>query len=253
MTDEPIKINEVIEAFKALGGTAKSKQIQDHIISSRGNILPKTYEFGGWDSYRKTIHQVIQSHCPGHVKYRGTTHFEKLPNDLFKLLGFNESEHQSIIESGQILTSEMARKSKIDKKSYDKLVEENKIVGDIGELKVMDHERNRLISLGRKDLASQIRHVALESISEGYDIISFDELSNKIFIEVKTSKTKNDRFYITDNEYDVAKELRKSYWIYRVLNCNSNPEIKPIQDPYGLIESGKWKIRPISYIVVTGG
>ncbi|MGD0597555.1 MAG: DUF3883 domain-containing protein [Sedimentisphaerales bacterium] len=249
MFNEPVKINEVIEAFKALGGTAKSKQIQDYIISSRGNILPKTYQLGGWRSYRNTIQQVIQVHCPGHIKYRNEQHFEELSKGLFKLVGFNESDHQSIIESGQILTSEMARKSKIDKKSYDRIVEENKIIGDKGELLVMDHENKRLASLGRKDLADQIRHVALESTSEGYDIMSFDELGNKIFIEVKSSKTENNSFYITDNEYTVAKELRKSYWIYRVLNCNSNFKIITIQDPFGLVESGRWKMRPISYAV----
>jgi hypothetical protein len=103
--------------------------------------------------------------------------------------------------------------------------------------------------VGRPDLASQIRHVALDSISEGYDVISFDEVGNKIFIEVKTSRSENNSFYITENEFAVAKGLRESYWIYRVLNCCSNYKIISIQDPYSFIESGQWQMQPINYIV----
>jgi hypothetical protein len=62
MKDGSVTLAEVVDAFKALTGKASAKQIESFVITSRGNILPKKYQRGGWDSYRKTINQVIQVH-----------------------------------------------------------------------------------------------------------------------------------------------------------------------------------------------
>jgi hypothetical protein len=249
--DDPVRLAEVIEAFKALGGKARSKQIEDHVIFSRANVLPKRYQFGGWGSYRKTINQVIQVHSPGHQKYRGREFFRKLPSGEFELVGFNQIASDLSVESRIIDTHEAARKIHLDQKGLQKILEENSKIGNKGELLVMKYEKSRFQSAGRSDLADQIKHIALESVSEGYDIRSFDESGNSIFIEVKTSRAENHNFYITQNEYMVAKELREAYWLYRVLNCEGDYSIIRIRDPYKLIESGQWTIIPASSVVAS--
>ena len=249
LIDGPVKLAEVVDAFKTLGGKARSKQIEDHVIASRGSVLPKRYEYGGWDSYRKTINQVIQVYSPGHKKYRGTEYFRKLPSGEFELVGFSQIDTGLAVESKGIDTPEIARKVRIDKKQLEQILEENGRIGDKGEMLVMQYERSRLHSIGRDDLAALVRHIALDSVSEGYDIVSYDESGNSIFIEVKTSRAENDSFYMTQNELSVAKELRHSYWLYRVLNCEGNYKIVSTRDPYGLIESGQWKMVPANYVV----
>ena len=88
MKEGSVTLNEVIEAFKFLGGKAKARQIEDYIIEARGGILPNTYSRGGWDSYRKTINQMIQFHCPRYAKFRGVSYFSYLGPGKYELINF---------------------------------------------------------------------------------------------------------------------------------------------------------------------
>jgi len=51
----------------------------------------------------------------------------------------------------------------------------NRALGLAGELAVAEHERRRLRTGGREDLACQVRHVAVvEGDGAGYDVMSFE-------------------------------------------------------------------------------
>ncbi len=79
VTDE-----EVISSMKELGGEANWDEIKEVVIRNRGDRLPPTYRH--WDSYVKTIYQLIQQHCIGHSKFRGPTYFKKTGQKRFRLV-----------------------------------------------------------------------------------------------------------------------------------------------------------------------
>jgi len=250
MPSGSVTLTEVIEAFKILDGEAKSRDIEDLIIEKRGGILPKIYEYGGWDSYRKTINQVIQFYCPGYAKYRGKEYFEKIGSGHFRLLGFSKEGNDLIVESRQYESHNYGQKSKITEQELEEILEENKKTGALGEAVVLDYERKWLIESGRGDLASNVIQTSKESVSAGYDIVSYDIEGNKKYIEVKSSKSTNSYFYLTDNELNVAKMLLDKYWIYRVQNCSSNDyKIIKIQNPAIKLQSGELSMVPLSYLV----
>ena len=70
-------------------------------------------------------------------------------------------------------------------------------MGNAGEKYVYDYEFNKLSKCGRADLAIKIvkQHEDL-SYFPGYDIQSFDDIDGeKIFIEVKSSKSKKKGYF----------------------------------------------------------
>lgn len=97
---------------------------------------------------------------------------------------------------------------------------ENKRLGDLGELWVMEYEREKLRRANRKNLIEKIKHIAKdEGDGTGFDIQSFDSNGGKMFIEVKTTKgNKNDVFYVTRNELERSILEKGNYYVYRLYN-----------------------------------
>lgn len=113
-----------------------------------------------------------------------------------------------------------------------KQAERDAEIGLKGELFVMKKENERLQSLGIND-QHYPRHVALESMHYGYDILSLDSNRNYIYIEVKTTtRPKNDRnsktFFMSANEYDVFVRNKKKYKLYRVYDVENDPSSEVI-------------------------
>jgi hypothetical protein len=128
----------------------------------------------------------------------------------------------------------------------------SKKVGDAGEKYVYEYEKNKLEKLGLKNLADLIvKQYEDLSFFPGYDIQSFDELGNKIFIEVKSTKGKNKSFFeISDNEIRAAKELGDSYYIYQVTSALTNPKISTvISNLHNYEDQDKVLIEPILHRV----
>lgn len=111
-----------------------------------------------------------------------------------------------------------------------KQAERNAEIGLKGELHVMETEKKKIDFLGLHKKGYP-RHVALESMHYGYDIISLDEKGNELLIEVKTTtRLKSDRqskiFFMSTNEFEVSKKNMKNYVLYRVYDAERNPEIE---------------------------
>lgn len=96
---------------------------------------------------------------------------------------------------------------------------ENKRIGDLGELWVLEYERERLIKNGKNKLAAKVKHVAKDKGDGlGYDILSYSIDGKEKLIEVKTTKGRfNSTFYVTRNELEKSK-LVDNYFLYRVYN-----------------------------------
>ena len=138
----------------------------------------------------------------------------------------------------------------IDPETFERRQQEAKRVGELGEKYVLGKEIEKLNSWGREDLAARVRHISQENVAAGYDILSFDSVGNKKHIEVKTTKLAHGSFILTNNEYQTAKQLGKSYWIYRVTKVESDdPGIQTFQDPAWLIREKLLLIKPTAYSV----
>jgi hypothetical protein len=89
-----VTVGEVVEVLKYLGGEADSSEIKNVIVSRRGDTLPTGYE--NWNSYRNTIDQLIQYHCPQCKKFlRKDILFEQVARGRYKLAESQECERSS--------------------------------------------------------------------------------------------------------------------------------------------------------------
>jgi hypothetical protein len=99
---------------------------------------------------------------------------------------------------------------------------ENKHLGDLGELWVMNYEIEKLKKANKHNLIKHIKHISIdEGDGTGYDIESFDLEGKKIFIEVKTTKgSQNSSLFISRNELERSKIENEQYYLYRLFNYN---------------------------------
>lgn len=85
---------------------------------------------------------------------------------------------------------------------------EQRKIGAEAQLIVLNHERARLRSCGRPELADQVRDVS-DNLSLGYDIESFTESGGPKRIEIKATARRGEdlRFFLSENEKRRSQEL----------------------------------------------
>jgi uncharacterized protein DUF3883 len=125
--------------------------------------------------------------------------------------------------------------------------EERKQIGDAAEKVVFRKEKERLKKLFEngvisQDLSEKIDHVAERDDTAGYDILSWSEKEEKIYIEVKgTPDAVSMEFFISREEFKKAEEKGDSYLIYRIRNVGSGKKasISVIKNPFKLWRKNK--------------
>jgi hypothetical protein len=116
----------------------------------------------------------------------------------------------------------------------------NRLLGKAGEEFVVGLERHQLDVYGRSDLAKQVRWVAAEDgDGAGYDVLSFDSHGRERLLEVKTTNgSARTPFFLTRNEYSLARERPEDWRIYRVHQFGQNPRVfivtPPLEDALNL-------------------
>ena len=123
-----------------------------------------------------------------------------------------------------------------------------KYLGDAGEKLVLHNEK---IMLSKWGIKKEPIHSSLkEGDGLGYDIKSYDKNGNEIFIEVKTTTSKNkfSTFYITQNELFRSKKDSKNYLLYRVFDFNKDKN----EAKFFIIKGDltKYCINPFSFKVI---
>jgi len=111
--------------------------------------------------------------------------------------------------------------------------ERNRALGEQGERRIFEHERARLNSAGRDDLARKVRWVSKEDgDGAGYDILSFDPTGSERWLEVKTT-TGHERtpFYLSENERLVSEERPDAFRIVRLYDFARDPRAFQITPP----------------------
>ena len=127
----------------------------------------------------------------------------------------------------------------------------SKEVGDAGELYVYKCEYQKLVNAGRKDLADKIVQHYRNLDFCGWDITSYNEEGEEIYIEVKaTSGSSEYGFIMSPNELSKAQmgQNSKKYRVYRVLNALSKePTVIVFENINELLHSGKIEANPTGY------
>lgn len=170
----------------------------------------------------------------------------ELSNESFLNLAYlyiNEVEksisYKELIETTEKIDREMGKYDNaiIGKKDYITQEINNMFVGFIAEKWVVEFEKKKLLKAKQYDLVDKIEHISnIKGDGFGYDIVSYDENRNKIFIEVKgTTARMNIPFYVTKNEINASNKYKDKYYLYRVFDILDN-------SPKVFIENGKIEV-----------
>lgn len=133
-----------------------------------------------------------------------------------------------------------------------KKLEHERLMGEEGELFVLDFERKRCPYTEQQK--KKIKQISEIDVSAGYDIISFhrETSTQRRYIEVKTFEG-NNHFHWSKNEINSAKLRKRDYYIYLVdYNKITEEDYVPtmIQDPYQeVFVEGKWSFSVDSYLI----
>ena len=112
-------------------------------------------------------------------------------------------------------------------------------IGDLGEQVVLAFERKRLTKLGFIQEARLVERVSLRSVSEGYDIISYeDDGCTKRYLEVKSTTGTGAVVIMSLGEWKAAIREQEAYYIVRVTNTSADPKIHFVRNPALLEGSG---------------
>lgn len=133
-------------------------------------------------------------------------------------------------EDREWLIDNVVFRSTLDSDTLLSILQRRKENGAIAEEFVLNYEKTRLKQSGREDLSQLVKKLSATNVGAGYDILSYDGSGSKglydRFIEVKGTSGDEVIFFITKNELETAKSYQKKYWIYFVVNVNSNELMK---------------------------
>jgi hypothetical protein len=168
--------------------------------------------------------QIVYQLYPNENGYIELTTIDLYVNMIVFLMSLIPQEgSRSIKKSDKPLTPEQRARQ----------AERRALIGEKGELFVMGAEKDKLEDIGL-DPRACLRHVALESMSYGYDILSRDARDNEIHIEVKTttrlkSDPKSKSFHLSAKEHGYYLKNKTAYRLYRVYDIEGkSPEFVSI-------------------------
>lgn len=205
MVDYPYKpkkgAKENFTHYTVLCEILKSEIIRDEELLKLHKIRIKEREYNDFE-YNVLTQDVI---------YAAVKHFSKF---ITKSKKGNAHERLKKVDNPIIPKSQEV----ILRGSFPNYVEKlknQKRVGDLGEILVMQYENEKLKQKGLNKLA---KHIAkAEGDGLGYDILSYNEKGEEVMIEVKTtSGNSNAPFYITANELVCSKINKSKYYLYRL-------------------------------------
>lgn len=134
------------------------------------------------------------------------------------------------------------------------LLEVQKEVGKIGEEIVLTYEKQELSKKGLDLLAQKVRIVSVENCRLGYDILSYFDDGSEKYIEVKSSTSTSEEFYISINELKTALDKKEKYIIFLVrgvdIDNRSYSEIIKMDNFSQGIESESVNLVPIKWRVL---
>jgi hypothetical protein len=123
-------------------------------------------------------------------------------------------------------------------------------IGALGEQEVLAAERRRLRKLGHAKQAESVERISLRSVSDGYDILSFeDDGTTKRYLEVKATSGSSFKVDISRGEWRAAARHGDHYYLVRVTNTRTTPKLFYLRNPVKLEQQGKIVRTPTGWLV----
>jgi hypothetical protein len=146
---------------------------------------------------------------------------------------------RQLIEAAEKQDFARLKKRKISPEQLKQILSVCDEIGALGEQAVLNAERKRLRKLGFNDQAKLVERVSLQSVGEGYDILSFeDDGITKRYVEVKATIGKGLVFDISRGEWRAAKKHGSHYYLACVISARDDPQIFFVSDPVALEQKG---------------
>jgi hypothetical protein len=230
-----------LESFKTTlnlsGGKKILKLIGPKMISRLNNRVND-------DEYRKNLREVLNKY----LKLEKPGFLLRITGGRDYFLNFIDENFEQILNDAG-LYDEINLDKEGEKIRYwwddlsdfvRELVDDKKLIlGREGEKKTLLYEIDKLNKLHIK---KKPRWISYEDNTAGFDILSWDENENEIFLEVKTTNNSNGLFYLTKNEWRFSISKKKKYFIYVWIQDQSEPKIIT----YDELNSNKFKIEDSS-------
>lgn len=107
-----------------------------------------------------------------------------------------------------------------NKTDHKKRQQANSLLGSLGELLVLKHEKSFLLNHGKVNLAKKVEHVSVtRGDGEGFDILSFTLKGKPKLIEVKTTVSDvSSPIFLTRTEVERSKQDSEHYYLYRLFD-----------------------------------
>ncbi|MDP9323480.1 MAG: DUF3883 domain-containing protein [Acidobacteriota bacterium] len=126
--------------------------------------------------------------------------------------------------------------------------------GQMGEVFVLQRERERLTAAGRPDLAARVVHISHSDPTSPYDILSFEGASPRPeaerYIEVKATSGAGMEFEMSEAEWLFAEDMRHQHVIYRVTAVTGEaPQCREVRDIVGFFLSDASVRRAVAFKV----
>lgn len=131
---------------------------------------------------------------------------------------------------------------------------ERERIGLVGEEFIFNCEKDRLCTIGREDLAEQVRLISSEGEVFGYDILSFDDAGREIHVEVKTTKSSMDAdqgFWLSQQEKSHA-EKHNQWRLFRIWDVDTEPHFQDLGNIV-LEASEEWELNASNWYVSKKG
>lgn len=136
---------------------------------------------------------------------------------------------------------------KFTEKDLKKILENQNKIGKLGEEIAFKFEKNKVSNYENPKLLERVKLIAREYVDKGYDILSVYKDGTPKYIEVKTSKSLNPRFFFSRNEFNKSIEFKGSYWIYYV--SLKDRKISLFDNIHKLVNDGILVLEPTLYEV----
>jgi len=174
---------------------------------------------------------------------------EEQTKDIKKELVLTEFVRDRAIKSREGVSSSEFKKS--NKPDYSEQDRRNAKLGLACEHLVLEYEKKKLKELHLIEYIDKIQHISVDIGDQaGYDIKSFDEHGNEIFIEVKGTKGGAlTPFFISAPEVNFSEMNAKKYFIYRVYDYDTDSESGKLFIIQGNV-SQVLNLEPLSYKVI---
>jgi hypothetical protein len=213
------------------------------VLANMGQPYIKGYKPRG--NYQQILEKEIVSFLEHH-RTKLESKFEHFADDLI-VAPYAKINFENII-SEEPETSELREDEptyRPIKINYLEKEQNNRNLGEQGEELVIAYEQWRLRIAGKDSLADKIEWISKnKGDGTGYDILSKNTNGTDRYVEVKTTKlSKETPIYLTKNEISFANENANYFYLYRVFNFASKPQL--------FIKEGQYerfcKLQPITF------